>query len=49
MITSRSQHIGLVHVAKVDGSVSSITESIDLDTWHALGTRNGHEVIEGEW
>ncbi|EMI55695.1 DUF1559 family PulG-like putative transporter [Rhodopirellula sallentina] len=49
MITSRSHHVGLVQVAKVDGSVTSITESIDLDTWHALGTRNGREVIEGEW
>ncbi|MEO1617541.1 MAG: DUF1559 domain-containing protein, partial [Planctomycetota bacterium] len=49
MITSRSYHVGLVQVAKVDGSVSSITESIDLDVWHALGTRAGREIIEGEW
>ena len=45
MITSRSYHIGLVNVAKLDGSVSSITESIDLDLWHSLGTRSGREVI----
>ena len=49
MITSRSYHVGLVQVAKVDGSVSSITDSIDLETWHALGTRDGHEIIKGEW
>ncbi|MDA8743879.1 DUF1559 domain-containing protein [Rubripirellula amarantea] len=49
MITSRSYHIGLVNVAKLDGSVSSITESIDIDVWHALGTRDGHEIIEGAW
>ncbi len=49
MITSRSYHIGLVQVAKVDGSVSSITDSIELDVWHALGTRDGREVIEGGW
>jgi prepilin-type N-terminal cleavage/methylation domain-containing protein len=48
-ITSRSHHQGMVHVAKLDGSVTSITESIELEIWHALGTRNGHEVIEGEW
>lgn len=49
MITSRSHHVGLVQVAKVDGSISSITDSIDLDIWHSLGTRNGRELIEGEW
>jgi hypothetical protein len=49
IITSRSYHVGLVQVAKVDGSVSSITDSIDLGVWHALGTRNGREVIEGVW
>ncbi|MBB3204571.1 prepilin-type N-terminal cleavage/methylation domain-containing protein [Rhodopirellula rubra] len=49
MITSRSHHTGLVQVAKVDGSVTSITESIDIETWHALGTRAGREVIQGEW
>lgn len=45
MITSRSHQVGLVQVALVDGSVTSITESIDLETRHALGTRNGHEVV----
>jgi hypothetical protein len=49
MITSRSYHIGLVQVAKVDGSVSSITDSIELEVWHALGTRDGREVVKGEW
>ncbi|TWU46276.1 hypothetical protein Poly51_56720 [Rubripirellula tenax] len=48
-ITSRSHHVGLVNTAKLDGSVSSITDSIDRTIWHALGTRNGHEVIEGDW
>ncbi len=48
MITSRGYHQGLVNVARVDGSVASITESIDIEIWHALGTRNGHEVIERE-
>ncbi len=49
IVTSRSYHTGLVNVAKLDGSVSSITESIDRETWHALGTRSGREVIQGEW
>ena len=48
MITSRSHHVGLVQVAKLDGSVSAVNESIDLDLWHALGTRDGREVIQAE-
>ncbi len=44
-ITSRSFHVGLVHSARLDGSVASVTESIDLVIWRALGTRNGHEVV----
>ncbi len=45
MITSRSHHVGLVQSALVDGSVRSITDSIDRKVWHALGTRAGREVI----
>lgn len=44
-ITSRSYHEGLVHVALVDGSIRTVTESTELATWHALGTRAGHEVV----
>ena len=45
-ITSRSEHGGLVNVAMVDGSVASITDSIDLEIWQGLGTRMGHELVE---
>ncbi len=45
-INSRSHHQGLVNVVLVDGSVQSITDSIELKTWHALGTRAGHEIVE---
>ncbi len=48
MVTSRSHHTGLVNVTRVDGSVSSITDSIDLTIWQALGTRDGREVIPGD-
>jgi len=44
-ITSRSHHEGLVQAARVDGSVSSFTESIDLLLWRSLSTRNGHEAL----
>lgn len=45
VITSRSNHPGnLVNTLFMDGSVHTISGSIDLSTWRALGTRNGHEV-----
>lgn len=48
-ITSRSYHTGLVQVALLDGSVRSVTETLDLAVWHALGTRGGSEVVSKEW
>jgi prepilin-type processing-associated H-X9-DG protein len=44
-ITSRSYHAGVVNVALMDGSVRSVTNTISLATWRALGTRQGAEVI----
>lgn len=38
-ITSRSHHVGTVNVALMDGSVRSISDTISLQTWRALGTR----------
>jgi prepilin-type N-terminal cleavage/methylation domain-containing protein len=43
-ITARSYHTGLVHVALLDGSVRSVTDTIELSVWRALGTRAGGEV-----
>jgi prepilin-type processing-associated H-X9-DG protein len=40
-ITSRSYHPGVVNVALMDGSVQSVSETIDLAIWRAVGTRNG--------
>jgi prepilin-type N-terminal cleavage/methylation domain-containing protein len=47
-ITSRSLHVGLVQAGRVDGSVSSFTDSIDQKIWRALSTRAGREVISPE-
>ncbi|MCH9652817.1 MAG: DUF1559 domain-containing protein [Planctomycetes bacterium] len=44
-VTARSYHIGIVHVLLMDGSTRSISENIDLDTYRALSTRSGGEVI----
>jgi prepilin-type processing-associated H-X9-DG protein len=43
---ARSYHTGGVNVAFVDGSVHFITDGINLQTWLALGTRAGGEVID---
>ncbi len=45
ILTSRSYHTGLVNAAFVDGSVRSVSSSIDLGVWRAQGTRNGGEVL----
>ncbi len=42
---ARSRHPGGVNVSFVDGSVHFISDTIDLDTWRALGSRDGGEVI----
>lgn len=45
-ITARSYHSGLVNAARADGSVSTISNSIELSVWRALNTRAGGEVIQ---
>jgi prepilin-type N-terminal cleavage/methylation domain-containing protein len=44
VVTSRSYHAPVVNVLMMDGSGHSIDASIALDTWRALGTRNGGET-----
>lgn len=44
-VTARSYHSGgIVNVLLMDGSVRSVSNSIALNVWRALGTRNGGEV-----
>jgi prepilin-type N-terminal cleavage/methylation domain-containing protein/prepilin-type processing-associated H-X9-DG protein len=45
-VTSRSYHSGGVNALFMDGSVRFVTNSIAQDTWRALGTRNGGEVVD---
>ncbi len=44
--TASSQHGGIVNVLFCDGSVQRIGSEIDVNTWRALGTRSGQEVID---
>ncbi|NNJ25407.1 DUF1559 domain-containing protein [Alienimonas chondri] len=41
-----SEHSGGAQMGMVDGSVQFFSETIDLTTWNALGTRKGGEVID---
>ena len=43
-----SYHPGGVNLLLGDGSVKFIKNSVDLQTWRALGTRNGGEVISSD-
>ena len=43
-ITARSYHAGIVHAVFMDGSVRAISDSVDIVTWRAAGTRAGGEA-----
>lgn len=45
--TAKSSHPAGVLVAKCDGSVAFVTDSIDLAIWRALGTRSGKDSAGG--
>ena len=47
-ITARSYHPGSVNALFADGSVHSIKNSIDVQTWRALGTVGSGEVISAD-
>jgi len=44
-VTARSFHVGMVHVLLMDGSVRTISENINRQTWRNLGARNDGNVI----
>ncbi|PQO26424.1 prepilin-type cleavage/methylation domain-containing protein [Blastopirellula marina] len=44
---ARSFHTGGVNVCLADGSVRFIPDTINIDTWHALWSRDGGEVVSG--
>ena len=44
-----SYHAAGAQLTFADGSVKMITDSIDLDLYRALGSRDGREVVAGEY
>lgn len=45
-VTARSFHPGVVNVAFVDGSVSKVTETVDLYVYRTIATRAGGDVTQ---
>ncbi|RMF97498.1 MAG: DUF1559 domain-containing protein [Planctomycetota bacterium] len=45
--SARSYHPGGVNVLFADGSVHFVRETVDLDSWRALGSIRGGEVVQG--
>ena len=43
-----SHHSGGVNICMSDGSVKFVKDTVNLQTWWALGTRNGGEVISSD-
>jgi prepilin-type N-terminal cleavage/methylation domain-containing protein/prepilin-type processing-associated H-X9-DG protein len=48
MNTANSYHPGGVNLGMCDGSVRFAKDSVNLQTWRALGSRNGGEVISSD-
>jgi hypothetical protein len=44
-ITSRSYHQGGVNSTNVDGSTRFVSDTVSVEVWRALSTRNGGEVV----
>ncbi|MFH1268349.1 MAG: DUF1559 domain-containing protein, partial [Planctomycetota bacterium] len=44
-VTARSYHPGIVNGLLMDGSVRNFSETINLDVWRALSTRDGREAV----
>lgn len=47
-VSANSRHAGGTHVMMGDGAVRFVSESIDLNTWRAMGTRASKEVYSLE-
>jgi prepilin-type N-terminal cleavage/methylation domain-containing protein/prepilin-type processing-associated H-X9-DG protein len=46
--TANSRHPGGINLTLADGSVRFIKSTVNIQTWRALGTRNGGEVISSD-
>ena len=44
-LAARSRHPGGVQVVRCDGSVHFVQNGININTWRAMSTRAGGEVV----
>jgi prepilin-type processing-associated H-X9-DG protein len=44
--SASSRHSGGANLLYADGHVRFTTENVNIDTWRAIGTRNGGEVVD---
>lgn len=47
-ISATSEHISHVNVLLADGSVRPVSDTISIEVWRAMGTRDGHETLSIE-
>jgi prepilin-type processing-associated H-X9-DG protein len=47
-IPPSSKHAGGINIAFADGSVRFIKDTIGLQPWWAIGTRNGQEALSSD-
>jgi hypothetical protein len=45
ILSARSRHVGGVQVLLGDGRVAFVTNTVSLETWQALGSPSGGEVV----
>ncbi len=45
IVAARSDHPGSVVVAFGDGHTAIVSDSVDIEVWRAIGSRNGEEVV----
>ncbi len=48
IVSARSQHPGGANLLLGDGSIKFIKDTVSLQTWRALGTRSGGEVLSSD-
>ena len=46
--TASSRHPGVANVLFCDGSVKAIKSTVAVNTWWAIGTRSGNEVVSSD-
>jgi prepilin-type processing-associated H-X9-DG protein len=44
-VSFSSRHAGGCHMALCDGSVTFVSDGVDLKVWHAYGSRAGDETV----